>query len=122
MNVESSKPKKQRKFHYNKPLHQKQACLAGHLDKKLRQSLGKRSVQLRKGDTVKVLRGGRKGSSGKITGVDYKKGVVFIEKLSRKKVSGAEVQLPVQASNLLVTDVERSDSKRFKAKSRGEVN
>lgn len=119
VNIESGKPKKQRLFHYNMPLHRKHAGLRGHLDKKLRQSLGRRSVQVRKGDSVKVLRGSKKGSSGKITGVNCKKGVVFIEKLVRKKVSGEEVPLPIHASNLLVVEVDRGDSKRFK---RGKAN
>ncbi len=116
MKVNSSKPKKQRKLHYGKALHLKQHGLAAHLDKKLRHQLGLRSIPARKGDTVKVLRGSKRGASGKITGVDYEKGVVFVEKLVRKKANGEEIPLPVHASNLLITDVERGDSKRFKGK------
>ncbi len=116
MKVESSKPKKQRKFHYDKPLHMKQQCLASHLDKKLAKQLEKRSIPIRKGDTMKVMRGGMKGKSGKITGVNYGKGIVFIENIMRKKANGEEVQVPLKASNLLVTDLDKSDSKRFKGK------
>lgn len=115
-NVESSKPKKQRKAHYSRALHRKQQGLAGHLDKKLRKELGMRSVALRKGDVVKVVRGGFKGKSGKITAVDYRKGVVFVEKVVRKKANGEEIQVPLQASKLLVVEVEKSDSRRFKGK------
>ncbi len=71
---------------------------------------------MRKGDNVKVLRGTKKGNSGKITAVDYKKGVVFVDKLVRKKASGEEIPLPVHASNLLVTELDKSDAKRFGAK------
>lgn len=115
-NVRSSKPKKQRRFHYHKPLHRKQQSLAAHLDKKLSQQLRTRSIPLRKGDNVKILRGTKKGNSGKITAVDYKKGVVFVDKLVRKKASGEEIPLPVHASNLLVTELDKSDAKRFGAK------
>jgi large subunit ribosomal protein L24 len=114
--IESSKPKKQRKAHYGRDLRGKQQGLAGHLDKKLGKELGTRSIALRKGDSVKVMRGGFKGKNGKITGVDYKKGVVFVEKVMRKKANGEEVQVPLQASKLLVVELEKSDSKRFKAK------
>jgi large subunit ribosomal protein L24 len=114
--IKSSKPKKQRKAHYEKALHKKQQGLAAHLDKKLRKDLGKRSVSLRKGDSVKVLRGAKKGKSGKITAINYKKGTVFVDKLVRKKANGEEIPLPVQASNLLVLDVDRSDAKRFRGK------
>jgi len=114
--IKSSKPKKQRKEHYNQPLHRKQQGLAGHLDKKLRQQLGTRSLALRKGDSVKVAVGKKKGTTGKITAVDYEKGVVFVDKLVRKKANGEEIPMPVQASNLIVIDVDKNDAKRFKGK------
>ncbi len=116
MKIESSKPKKQRKFHYEKPLHMKQKCLASHLDKKFAKQLEKRSVAVRKGDTMKIMRGKMKGKSGKITSVNYRKGIVFIENIMRKKANGEEVQVPLKASNLLVIDLNKSDSKRFKGK------
>jgi large subunit ribosomal protein L24 len=112
----SSKPKKQRRFHYRKALDRKQHSLAGHLAKPLREKLGMRSVSLRKGDSVKVMRGKKRGSSGKLTGVDYGKGVVFIESVVRKKANGEEIPLPVQASNLLVTELNADDARRFKRK------
>lgn len=114
--IKSSKPKKQRKFHYEKDLHKKQQGLAGHLDKKLREQLKTRSIALRKGDTVKVMNGKNKNKSGKIIEVHYKKGTVYVEKIIRKKANGEEIPLPVQASNLLVTDIDKSDGKRFKGK------
>ena len=114
--VKSSKPKKQRLFHYKKALHRKQKDLAGHADKKLRQELGTRSIALRKGDTVKVMRGTKKGTSGKITAVDHKRGVIFIYKLTRKKANGEEIPLPIQSSKVLVQEIDKSDAKRFKGK------
>ena len=114
--INSGKPKKQRKFHYGKPLHKKQAATAAHLDKKLRAQLGMRHIPVRKGDTVKVMRGTKKGSIGKVTALNYLKGTIFIEKVARKKANGEEVLIPVHASNLLVTELEKSDSKRFKGK------
>ncbi len=119
--IESSKPKKQRQYLYSKALHRKQKDLSGHLNKKLSGQLGKRSLRIRKGDTVKVLRGSKKGSEGKVTGVDYRRGVVFIEKLVRKKADGTEIALPVRASNLLIVDVDRSDARRFRRKKAGKM-
>ena len=65
---------------------------------------------------MKVMRGGMKGKSGKITGVNYRKGIVFIENIMRKKANGEEVQVPLKASNLLIVDLDKSDAKRFKGK------
>lgn len=117
--MESSKPKKQRKAHYSRALHSKQKGLAAHLDSKLRKELGRRSAPLRKSDSVKVLRGSNRGKSGKVTAVNYGKGVVFVDKIVRKKANGEEIPRPVQASNLLVVDLDRSDAKRFKRKVKG---
>ncbi len=120
MAIESSKPKKQRLYLYSKPLHKRQKDLSGHLGKKLRQALGRRSLQLRKGDTVRVMKGAKRKSEGKIMSVDYKKSTVCIEKLTRKKTDGTEIPLQFRACNLLVTDVDRSDSRRFKKQPKGE--
>jgi large subunit ribosomal protein L24 len=114
--VKSSKSKKQRLYHHKKALHRKQQDLAGQANKKLRQQLGVRSIALRKGDTVKVVRGTKKGTRGKITAVDYKKGVIFVDKLVRKKASGEEIPLPIHASKTLVLEIDKSDAKRFKGK------
>ena len=112
----SSKPKKQRKAHYCRPLHVRQACLCSHLSKQLRKQFGRRNLAVRKGDTVKVLRGSKRGAEGKVTGVDYKKGTVLIDKLVRKKTDGTEIPLPMRASKLVLTDVDKSDARRFKGK------
>jgi len=116
--VKSSKPKKQRKFHYHKPLHAKQSSLSAQLDKKLRKELGTKTIPVRKNDVVKVLSGKKKGSSGKVTAVNYAKGVVFIDKVTRKKANGEEILVPINASNLVITEADRNDSRRFKRKAK----
>ena len=53
----SVKPRKQRKYNYNAPLHLRGSQLHVHLSKELRQKHGVRALRVRVGDTVKVLRG-----------------------------------------------------------------
>ena len=117
MKLESSKPKKQRKFAFERPLHLKRNALAGHLSRDLRKKLGLRSMPLRKGDTVKIMRGKNRGREGKITGVNYKRGIVFIEKIIRKKSDGTEIQFGIPASKVLVIDME-IDEKRLRKKAK----
>ncbi len=114
--VTSSKPKVQRKWHYSKPLHAARKDFSAHLSKELRKQLGRRSLELRKGDTVKVMRGGPKyrRRSGKVTGFRMLKRQVLIEGIMRKKVSGAEIAVPFKASNLLITAIEEKDQRRLK--------
>ncbi|MBN1940612.1 MAG: 50S ribosomal protein L24 [Candidatus Diapherotrites archaeon] len=114
MNIESSKPKKQRKFFLEKALHLKQKSVSGHLSKELRKKTGRRSISMRKGDTVRIMTGKSKGKEAKITGVDYAKTRIFIEKMTRKKSDGTEIPVGINASNVLVVDLDSSDSKRFK--------
>lgn len=112
--VKSKKPEKQRKKIKEMPLHQGKKIVSAHLSKELKEELKRRSLPVRKGDTVKIVRGSFKGKSGKVSKVDLRKGFVYIEKIVRKKANGAEVQVPINASNLVITSLERSDEKRFK--------
>ncbi|MFH1544533.1 MAG: 50S ribosomal protein L24 [archaeon] len=114
--MKSKKPSKQRKKLYESSLHEKRGLLKAHLSKGLKKELNQRSLAVRSGDTVKIMRGKKKKKSGKVTKVDYKKGVIFIEKMVRKKADGTEILVPFKASNLMITDLELKDDKRFKRK------
>lgn len=111
MVVESSKPKKQRKFFYSMPLHRRQKSFACALSGVLRERLGRRSMPLRRGDKVRVMRGTHRGFEGKVIRVDFARGV-FLEKLSRKRSDGTERPIPLHPSNLVIVDLDRSDSRR----------
>ena len=119
--MKSSKPKKQRKQHYTMPLHKMQKAFAAHLSKELRKELGRRTLEIRKDDKVKVMRGKHKGKSGKVVDVNRKKKQVFIEKIMAKKTDGREVGIPFRPSNLLLTEVSREDKKRIKGKAAKET-
>ncbi len=103
--IESSLPRKQRKFRYDAPLHIRQKWVRVHLAKELRQKLKKRAQGVKKGDTVKVVRGKFKGRSGKITAVDLGSCRVQVEGLLLKKQSGKELMAPLDPSNLILTDI-----------------
>jgi len=112
--MKSKKPKKQRKSQAKKPLHQRKRLVSAHLSKELMESLKRRSIPVRKGDSVKIMRGSFKGKSGKVVKVDLRKASVYIEKITRKKTDGSEVLVPINASNLLVTALDKSDERRLK--------
>ncbi len=112
--MKSRKPKKQRKMLYSKPLHRQKESVNAHLNKSLRKELGKRSLPIRKGDTVKVMRGKNRNAAGKVTEINRKRGRVFMDSLKRKKSDGKEIFVSITASNLLLTELNRDDEKRFK--------
>ncbi len=113
MNPKSKKPNKQRKYQANLALHQKQKRLAVHLSKELRTEMKTRAVPAKKGDTVKIVNGKQFGKTGKIIEVNYGTQRVTIEKVVRKKSDGKEVPIPVHASNLVITELETKDERRF---------
>ncbi len=51
----SKLPRKQRKYLANAPLHIKRKFLSANLSKELRKKHGKRSIPIRKGDTVRIM-------------------------------------------------------------------
>jgi large subunit ribosomal protein L24 len=110
--VSSKQPRKQRKYRHNAPLHVRRRFISAHLSEVLRQRFGKRSLPLRKGDEVKVMRGKDRGFKGNIDRIDLKRGKIFIEGLNVKKVDGSEVLKAVDPSNLLITEPKMDDKRR----------
>jgi len=88
--------------------------MSAHLSKELREKLGFRSIPLRKGDKVRVMRGEFKGVKGTVIKVDLKKLKVYVDSVKRKKVSGREVNVPLDPSNLEVIELVRGDKTREK--------
>jgi large subunit ribosomal protein L24 len=104
--------RKQRKYVYNAPLHIKHKMLSAGLSKELRSSYGFRTIPVRKGDTVKIISGGFKSKSGKITKVMLSKGVVYIEGIEQLRADGSKAMYPIHPSNLQIIKLDLSDKKR----------
>lgn len=115
----SRQPRKQRKYRHNAPLHRRQKMMSAHLAKDLRQQYKRRSLPLRKGDEVKVLRGEFKGLYGKVEKIDLQNLKVKIENVKRRKASGEEVAVSIDPSNLLVMKLDMNDKKRFAGAKKG---
>ena len=107
------------KFYSALTAHRRAKNVASHLSEKLASELGTRSITLRKGDTVKIARGSFSGKEGKVTEIDRKSARVYVEKIIRKKSDGTELKVAISASNLIITDIDRSDRKRFKRAGKG---
>jgi len=112
----SKKPKKQRLERHSASLKERKNFVKSHLSRELRKELGVRNITVRKGDTLRVLAGEHKKHSGKALSIERKKARIFIEGLKVKKSDGTEKPLGINASNLLVVDIDRSDEKRFRKK------
>ncbi len=109
----SYQPRKQRKKLFKAPLHKRQKLVAAHLSKELQKELKTRSLPVRKGDKVRIMRGKFRGKEGKVVRVDLKKIRVYVEGVTIKRADGTERLVPIHPSNLLILDVDRSDERRF---------
>ena len=108
----SKQPKKQRKYLANAPLHLKKKFVSVNLSKELRKKHGKRNISVRKGDTVKIIRGKFKKKQGKVTEVKLKTSKVIIEGIQVKKQDGSKVNVKLQPSNLQIIELNLEDRKR----------
>ncbi len=109
----SKKPSKQRKYIYNAPLHIRRKLMAAHLSKELREKYKLRSLPVRKGDKVKVMRGKFKGTIGSVERVDLKNYRVYLDNVWIKKKDGSKVKFPIHPSNLMIVEVNLSDKRRL---------
>jgi large subunit ribosomal protein L24 len=108
----SSKPSKQRSLLLNLRKHLSHKMLSAPLSRELRERYGRRSLSVRVGDTVKIVRGGYRGVQGKVKRVESREGKVYIEGLTRKRVDGRVVDVPVHASNLVIISLNLDDEYR----------
>jgi len=107
----STKANKQRKARANAPLHKRKRMVAAHLSSALMSEYNVRSVPVRKGDTVKVLRGAKdfKTSEAKVASVDLKSCKIIIENVTIPKADGTQKPKPVDPSDVLITKLDLSD-------------
>ena len=110
----SKNPGKQRKYRTGSPLHVKHRLVHSHLSKDLRKKYGKRSIGVRKGDRIKIMRGRFKKQEGKIERVDLRKIAVFVNGIEITKKDGTKKMLALHPSNLMVTELSLNDKLRQK--------
>ncbi|MDD5053993.1 MAG: 50S ribosomal protein L24 [Candidatus Nanoarchaeia archaeon] len=112
----SIKPKKQRKYLKNAPLHTKRKIMSVNLSKSLRKDAKKRSIPVRKGDKVKILRGTFKGKTAKVEKVLRKDYKLLLEGITIEKKDGTKINYPTHYSNVQIVELDLNDKKRIKEK------
>ena len=110
----SKQPRKQRKYAANAPIHLKKKLMSSNLSKELRKKYDRRSLTIRKGDTIKIMRGKFKKKKGKVLMVDLKAQRVEAEGIQIKKQDGSKINFPLKASNLQIIELNLEDKKRNK--------
>jgi len=110
----SKQPRKKRKERYQAPLHKARSFLHCNVAKEARKKVGSKTALVRRGDTVKVMRGSFKKQTGKVTEVDYKTLKVFVEGMTvQGRKSKKRSFVPFDSSNLQI--IEKFSGKEDKA-------
>jgi large subunit ribosomal protein L24 len=105
-------PGKQRSRLFNAPAHIRHKLMSAHLSPDLVKSHGVRTLPVRKGDTVRIMRGDHYGFEGKISRVDLKNFRIFLEGLTREKVDGTVIFVAVHPSKVLIKNLNLDDKWR----------
>jgi ribosomal protein uL24 len=71
-----------------------------------------RSMHVRKGDTVMVVRGNFRDIEGKVTRVDCDKDAIYIEGVTREKANGNPISMPIRPSKVMITKLNLDDKWR----------
>ncbi|MBI2564455.1 50S ribosomal protein L24 [Candidatus Woesearchaeota archaeon] len=111
----SKKPRKQHKYLAKAPLHIKSKFLQSHLSKELQKNHKIKTLRVRKGDKVKVMRGSFKGVVGEVMRVDVKRERVFVQGAEFAKKDGSKIVYPIHSSKLLIQELYLKDKKRLGA-------
>lgn len=113
--VSSKQKRKQVKYKANAPLHIIHKFLSSPLSKQLRQKHGKRSLPIRTGDEVLIMRGSFKKKKAKVISVDMKKTRVALENIQRTKKDGTKINVYFHPSTIQIQTLILDDKARIKS-------
>jgi large subunit ribosomal protein L24 len=105
-------PGKQRKRLFNAPAHIRHKLMSAPLSHELTVSKGAKTLPVRKGDTILIKRGDNKGFEGKVSRVDLKAFRIYIEGLTREKVDGTNIFIPIHPSKVEIRNLNLDDKWR----------
>lgn len=110
--VSPRSPRKQRRLVRNSGQHAHRSMLRCRLDDSLREEYGLRSLGIKKGDLVRIMRGQFRDTEGKVLGVDYRAIRVLVDGASTTKSDGKEAKIPLHPSSLMLVKLELNDERK----------
>ena len=98
-------------------LYKRRKMIASHLSSKYLEDAKRyypRSAILRKGDTVKVVRGSLAGHVGKVEAVDTSSMRITVDGATVSKADGTQIAAKIHPSNVVIEKLDLSDTIRKK--------
>lgn len=109
----SKNPTKQRKYRRNAPQHVKDKLVSANLASALRDELETRSLNLKVGDRVEVMRGDDKGTSGVVSSIDRDEETVTVNGVENDRTDGTSREKTLRPSNLQIQALNLEDISRI---------
>ncbi len=109
MTVRSIQPRRQRKAMFTAHIFERRRRMAVPLSRELRQRYGRRSVVVRKGDTVRILTGSYIGREERVARVNRRSYSVTLDNITGKTGEAKLKPLPIRTGHLLLTRLNLSD-------------
>ncbi len=97
---------------FKAPKHKQLKRCAAPLSKELREKYKRRTVNVRKADIVKVVRGKFKDHAGEVMNVNPTKHGIYVDGVTIKKADGTDVPRAIDPSNVVITQLFLEDKKR----------
>ena len=110
--TKSRQPRKQRRAHFNAPMHRARKEMSSHLSGELIEEWNVRSLPVVKGDTVRIIRGGHKGHEAKVADLDIKRRLITVEDATIAKADGTATPKWINHTNVIITKLVLDDPRR----------
>lgn len=110
----STQPRKQRNYRARLPLHLRRKLLHAALSEELRKKYRRRSLTVRRGDRVRVLRGAARSKEASVARVDYRHERLELAGIEHSKKDGAKLPFPIHPSNVMIIELDLGDALRKK--------
>jgi large subunit ribosomal protein L24 len=116
--MKATKPRTQRRRIYNAAAHATHRYFSAPLTLDLKEKYNTNAIPVKTGDTVRVMRGDRKGFEGRIIRTDRKKHRIYVEGVTREKVDGTSIPIPIHPSKVMIVNLNLDDKWRREALNR----
>jgi large subunit ribosomal protein L24 len=85
---------------------------SAHLSRDLRAKYGFRSLPVRTGDRVLILKGDYKGVEGDVSRVDRERGRVYVSGIYRENARGEQRLVPIPVNSVILVKIDEKDKWR----------
>ena len=99
----SSQARKVRKAFFNATKDEKHVALSCRLSKELQETHGIKQLPVRRDDEIRVTVGTNSKREGKVTDVKLSEMRIYVDSLTKEKINGQQVKVPVHPSNCVIT-------------------